>query len=171
MKNIQAHNFAYSFAKELEVWVQKTLFTNFTLTVKLDWGSSRVTSRGGIYKRGPGINIAMIPAFPITTPQVTYLFNEYPSYHANKEIGGFYAVDPYLKLKAIIAHEVAHAVQFYSYMVTGTRCQPHGPVFKNYYCMLRQRFVNHLIPNQEELAQDYTEYLNKLKKSKHVFMH
>jgi hypothetical protein len=170
MKNIQAHNFAYSFAKELELWVQKTLFNNFTLTVKLDWSKSRVTSRGGIYKAGPGINIAMIPAFPITTPQVTYLFHEYPSYHTDKEIGGFYAVDPYLKLKVIIAHEVAHAVQFYSYKITGTRCQPHGPVFKNYYRMLRQRFINNLIPDQKPLQQDYVNYMNKLQKSKYVFI-
>jgi hypothetical protein len=170
MKNVQAHNFAYSFAKQLEVWVQQTLFSDFTLNVKLDWSTSRVSSRGGMYKAGPGINIAMTPAFPITVPQMPYLFNEYPSYHADKDIGGFYALDPYLKLQAIIAHEVAHATQFHSYKVTGTRCQPHGAVFKNYYRMLRVRFINDYIPDQKELAQNYQNYLVVLKLRQRLFM-
>ncbi len=166
MKNVAAHNFAFIFAKHLEVWVQKTLFSTFTLDVKLDWSPGRVSSRGGMYKNGPGINIAMVPAFPATDGKTVYLFKEYPSYDADNEIGGFYALDPYLKLKTIIVHEVAHAVQMHSYRVTRVRCQPHGPVFKTYYRMLRQQFINKDIPAQPELAKDYQNYLKQLH-SKH----
>jgi hypothetical protein len=162
MNNLEAHTFAYRFAKCLEEWTQKTLFKDFTLEVKLDWSPRRISSRGGIYKAGPGINIAMIPAFPNNHGKHPYRFYEYPSYDADKDIGGFYAIDPYLKLKAIVAHEVAHAIQMYSYTITKSRCTPHGPVFKSFYKMLRQRFINPDLPNQVNLEKDYNQYLLSL---------
>ena len=160
---ITANAYALNFADDLRIWVREHLFSDFTLAVELDWKPSRRSSRGGMYKNGPGINMAMYWSFPDNKSEV-YLFNEYPSYHNDKDIGGFYATDPYLKLRALIAHEVAHAIQYHSYKVLGNRCKPHGPVFKSYYKMLRDRFVNHLIPEQKPLAEEYNNYVRVLNK-------
>lgn len=160
---LQANKYAHSFCAELENWVKTTLFSNFTLTVSLDWNPSRRSSRGGMYKSGPGINMAMYWAISDSGGYI-YKFNEYPSFDADKHIGGFYATDPYLKLRAILAHEVAHAVQFHSYKVMSSRCKPHGPVFKSYYTMLRDRFVNDLIPEQAPLEKSYKDYVNSINK-------
>lgn len=160
-RQIKANCYALSFSLKLEAWVQKNLYADFTLRTKLDWNPARKNHRGGIYKDGPGISIAMYWAMPTNNDEV-YKFHEYASYDTDKHIGGFYATDPYLRLEACIAHEVAHAVQFFSYTKTNTRCSPHGPVFKHYYKLLRQTFINARIPVQEPLKQEYTNYVNSI---------
>ncbi len=131
--------YAINFTNTLQEWVKTTLFPEFTMQVKLDWNSSRRSSRGGWYAKGPGINMAMVHCYPLSTP---YRFYEYPSYDNDPIIGGFYSKNPIDKLKAVLAHETAHAIQFYWYKQSGTRDKPHGEVFKNYYKMLRTNFVN-----------------------------
>lgn len=161
--HITTNIYAQRFVLQLEKWVQQNLFADFRVTAKFDWNPSRRSSRGGIYKDGPGINMAMYWAMP-NNYGLTYQFKEYPSFDADRYIGGFFSTDPHHKLEAILAHEVAHAVQFFSYTKTGTKCKPHGPVFKHYYKLLRQEFVNKKLPEQSSLKADYESYISKISK-------
>jgi predicted SprT family Zn-dependent metalloprotease len=95
-----------------------------------------------------------------------YRFYEYPSFDADRVIGGFYSRRPYDKLEATIAHEVAHAIQFFAYKKLNTSCKPHGRMFKDYYAMLRQKFINAKLPEQKALAADYQNYALKLQANK-----
>ena len=152
---------AQSLILKAEAWIKERLFPDFTVSAKFDWDSKRRSSRGGIYKEGPGINMAMYWAVP-NNHGTTYRFYEYASYDKDPSIGGFYSRNPYDKLDAILLHEIAHAVQFFSYKKTNTRCKPHGPVFKQYYKALRTEFINYRLPDQAQLKADYESYVNKL---------
>lgn len=153
---IAANTHAIRFNLKLEKFVQDNFYRDFTCGIKLDWDYKRRSSRGGIYKNGPGINIAMASAALIDKPKDNvYRFYEYKSYDTSKVIGGFYATDYLLKLHAVIAHEVAHAVQFFEYDKLNTRCKPHGIIFKKYYSIFRESFINEHIPNQAELEKEY----------------
>ena len=62
MDKIEIEKFAKDYALELESYInsRKGVWTTFKLTqIKLDWSPHRVTSRGGWYTSGPGINLAM----------------------------------------------------------------------------------------------------------------
>jgi len=161
-KQIQANAHALRFTLLLERFVQSNIYSDFTCFLKTDWSNARRSSRGGVYKNGPGINIAMSSAALIYhNPVDVYRFYEYPSYDSNSIIGGFYAKDYLIKLEAIIAHEVAHAVQFFEYKKLNTRCKPHGPIFKKYYTLLRKEFINHKLADQNPLKQQYEDSLRK----------
>ena len=54
-----------------------------------------------------------------------------------------------------ILHEIAHALQYYSYRINGFRCKPHGTVWKNFYRRLREEFLNPHLEDQVELKADY----------------
>ncbi len=162
-KQIHYNSVALRFALKLEAYVQKNMYSDFKLETKLDWARNRTSSRGGIYKNGPGINIAMFSAaMPYHDPKYVYRFYEYPSYDADKIIGGFYARDNSLKVEAIIAHEVAHAIQFFEYKKFLTRCKPHGPKFKQHYKLLRELFINDRLPEQSTLKAEYNTLLTPL---------
>lgn len=161
---ILANQHALRTSLAMESWVKQNLFSDFTLVSKFDWSPSRRSSRGGIYKSGPGINIA-IYHIPRVAGEI-YRFYEYPSFDANNTIGGFYSRRPYDKLEAIIAHEVAHAIQFFAYKKLNTRCKPHGPIFKEYYSILRKQFINSKLPEQKPLAAEYQTYVSKLQANK-----
>jgi len=158
---IRANQHAQRTSLIMESWIKNNLFSDFTLVTKFDWDTTRRSSRGGIYKDGPGINIAMFSSVPRVEGE-TYRFREYASFDSDKVIGGFYSQRPYDKLEVLIAHEVAHAVQFFAYKKLDTRCKPHGPMFKKYYAMLRTQFINNNLPKQAPLAKDYESYVNKL---------
>ena len=158
---IRANQHGLSTSILMQNWVKQNLFSDFSLTAKFDWDSARRCSSGGIYKDGPGVNISMYWAVPSVEGE-TYRFREYASFDSDKIIGGFYSQRPYDKLEVIIAHEVAHAVQFFAYKKLDIRCKPHGPVFKKYYAMLREVFVNNKLPKQAPLAKDYENYVQKL---------
>ena len=162
--HIKANSHAQSLVLKVESWIQQNLFADFKVTAKFDWNPKRRSSRGGIYKSGPGINMAMYWAVP-NNEGCTYRFNEYPSFDNDKYIGGFYSQNPYDKLDAIVVHEIAHAVQFFYYKKSGTKCTPHGPVFKKYYKILREEFVNHKLLNQTYLARDYEAYVYNIQKN------
>ena len=91
-------------------------------------------------------------------------FAEYASFAKNTIIGDVYSKDPLDKLKATILHEVAHAVQYFHYKETCTTCKPHGPVFKEYYTLLRKNLLNNELPKQNLLKKEYEDYVNKLNK-------
>jgi hypothetical protein len=162
-KQIHYNSVALRFALKLEAYVQHNMYSDFKLDTKLDWARNRTSSRGGIYKNGPGINIAMYStAMLYHDPKHVYRFYEYPSYDSDKTIGGFYARDTTLKLEAVIAHEVAHAIQFFEYKKLSTRCKPHGPKFKQHYKLLRQLFINDRLPEQSALITEYNKLLSTL---------
>lgn len=158
---INSNSHAQRFVLQVEKWVQENVFSDFKVTARFDWNPSRKSSRGGIYKDGPGINMAMYWAIPNNYGN-TYKFNEYRSFDGDRYIGGFYSTRPEDKLEAILVHEIAHAVQFFAYKKLNIRCKPHGPVFKKYYKMLRQHFVNPNLPDQAALKKDYDSYFDKL---------
>lgn len=135
-----ANTHAKAFAAKVESWVKSQVYPDFTLMVKLDWSPSRTHSRGGLYKQGPGINIGMLHA--ATAPNKQYRYREYPSFDADRYIGGFVSERGYDQLEAIILHEIAHAIQFFELKKMNTKCTPHGPVFKHYYKLLREEFLN-----------------------------
>jgi hypothetical protein len=165
MNNIELNKFCYDYANMLEQWVIQSLYKDFTMSVKLDWSKKRISSRGGLYSTGPGINMAMYIICPDNKGQI-YRFYEYPSYDSDLVIGGFYSKDPMDKVKAILLHETAHAIQFFSYHKTNTRCKPHGAVFKKYYQQLREQFLNYKLPNQNKYKIEYEAYINKLDRTR-----
>lgn len=168
---LNANAVALSFAINLENFVKRTLFSDFKLHTKLDWNPSRRSSRGGIYKEGPGINIAMAYTAinNVDSQNRAYIlrFLEYSSYDKDPIIGGFYSLNYADKIKATVAHEVAHAIQYFDYKKNNYRDTPHGAVFKNYYKMLRKEFINPALPEQEKLRKQYTDYLATTNK-KHI---
>lgn len=156
------------FASKVGRHITSTYFYDYRLAkIQLDWSPRRRSSRGGIYKNGPGINIAMswIPA----TFNGVGRFYEYPSFDTNPVIGGFFYDDPIIKLKAIIVHEMAHSVQFFHYKKENIRCKPHGPLFKKYYAELRQEFINDLLKDQKELKIRYLELLKAIKPNGSIY--
>lgn len=162
MNKIEFNKYVTSYARQVETWIVKEIYPDFTLaTIKLDWSPSRRSHRGGYYAAGPGINLAMrllkkpIAGIPIR-------FYEYRSFDNDSVIGGFYTDDSQQYNQAIILHEMAHAVQFYTYRLKNTRCKPHGPMFKNYYSMLRKAFLNDKLPSQKPLKEDYLAYIKNI---------
>lgn len=159
MDKKEINQFATDVAYKASQWLRTQYYDDFLLcSIKLDWSTKRVSSRGGIYAKGPGINIAMVCAFPRTKNGI-YRFYEYPSFDSNPCIGGFCSTDPYHKLEAVVLHEVSHAIQYFSYTKKNVgRDKPHGIFFKNYYKALRNKFLNHKLPDQKSMKKEYQEY-------------
>jgi hypothetical protein len=135
-------------------------YENFVLSkLDLDWSIKRRSSRGGLYKEGPGINIAMnLACMPRTNP---YRMYEYKSFDKDPVIGGFYASDENLSLGFHVCHEMAHAVQFFAKFELGVYTdRPHGDSFKTPYRKIRLAVLNKLIPvNQKQLKEEYEQML------------
>jgi hypothetical protein len=149
------------FASKIGRHITATYYDDYSLAqIKFDWAPTRRSSRGGIYAKGPGINIAMnwVPTCFVGIGR----FYEYKSFDSDKVIGGFFYDDPVLKLKAIIVHEMAHTIQFFHYKKEKIKCKPHGPIFKKYYAELREEFINNLLPDQKELKMRYITLLKEV---------
>ena len=115
-----------------------------------------------MYADGPGINIAM--HYLVKTQGDIYYSNEYKSFDKDPEIGGFYSRNKYHKLEMVILHEIAHALQYYSYRLNNYRCKPHGPAFKNFYRRLRNTHLNPFLENQRELSDKYKQNKREIEK-------
>ena len=63
-----------------------------------------------------------------------------------------------------ILHEIAHALQYYSYRLNNYRCKPHGPAFKNFYRRLRIIHLNPFLEDQKELGDQYKEVKKQIEK-------
>jgi len=166
MNRIAVNKYAFDYAHCVARYINKTWYPDFVLgSTKFDWAPTRRSSRGGIYKDGPGINIAMCHIVPTNleaSSSIIYKHTEYPSFADDPVIGSLYCTDPMRKLDTVIVHEMAHAVQFFSYKKTDTRCKPHGPVFKMYYAALRKHFVNCYLSNQVLLRHQYEKDIDDL---------
>ena len=149
------NKYANDYIRKVEAFCQREIYKKFKLSsVKLDWSINRRSSRGGMYADGPGINIAMLGCCRDHKGQI-YRVYEYSSFNDDPDIGGFYTRRSYDKLDMVILHEIAHALQYYSYKINRHRCKPHGPVWKNFYSRLRNAFLNNTLENQHEMANEY----------------
>ena len=153
-KRVVITKYANDFIRRVEKHCQEEIYVDFQLaSVKLDWSLKRSCSRGGMYADGPGINIAM--AWLHKRQGSIYYVREYASFNKDEEIGGFYSKNQWHQLEMVILHEIAHALQYYSYKLNKFRCKPHGPTFKNFYRRLRNVFLNPYLPEQKELKEKY----------------
>ena len=149
------NKYANDYIRKVEAVCQREIYKKFKLSsVKLDWSINRRSSRGGMYADGPGINIAMLGCCRDHKGQI-YRVYEYSSFNDEPDIGGFYTRRSYDKLDMVILHEIAHALQYYSYKINRHRCKPHGPVWKNFYSRLRNTFLNNTLEKQHEMANEY----------------
>lgn len=160
---VEINKYANEFIRLVEKQCQDEVYVKFSLeSIKLDWSPKRTCSRGGMYADGPGINIAMHRL--VKKQGDVYYSSEYKSFDKDPEIGGFYSRNKYHKLEMVILHEIAHALQYYSYRLNKYRCKPHGPAFKNFYRRLRNIHLNPFLENQKELGDYYKkakEMINK----------
>ena len=153
-KRVEITKYANDFIRRVEKHCKEEIYVDFELaSIKLDWSLKRSASRGGMYADGPGINIAM--AWLHKRQGSIYYVREYASFHKDEEIGGFYSQNQWHQLEMVILHEIAHALQYYSYKLNKFRCKPHGPTFKNFYRRLRNVFLNPYLPDQKQLKEKY----------------
>ena len=153
-KRVEITKYANDFIRRVEKHCKEEIYVDFELaSIKLDWSLKRSASRGGMNAEGPGINIAM--AWLHKRQGSIYHVKEYASFHKDEEIGGFYSQNQWHKLEMVILHEIAHALQYYSYKLNKFRCKPHGPTFKNFYRRLRNVFHNPYLPDQKQLKEKY----------------
>lgn len=160
---VEINKYANEFARMVEKQCQQEVYTDFNLaTIKLDWSPKRSCSRGGMYADGPGINMAMHHL--VKTQGNIYYSHEYKSFDNDPEIGGIYSRNKWHRLEMVILHEIAHALQFYSYKINNYRCKPHGPAFKNFYRRLRNIHLNPFLEDQKELREYYKEAKMQIEK-------
>lgn len=163
VKQAEINKYTNDFIRKVEKQCQNEVYAKFHLaTVKLDWSLKRRCSRGGMYADGPGINIAM--SHLVKKQGVIYYSNEYSSFDKDPEIGGFYSQNKWHRIEMVVLHEIAHALQYYSYSVNNYRCKPHGPAFKNFYRRLRNIHLNPFLPEQSELREIYETDKEKIMK-------
>ena len=158
MLKIVCEDKARQYIKDIEDWTisQGGVWKGFKLTkVEFDWSPHRVTSRGGMYSSGPGINIAMQRYGSSYSSVKAYRVHEYKSFDKDPDIGGFFTDNKMDGLKMILCHEIAHASQFYLYKVNYFRHTPHGETFKTIYRKIRKQFLNSTLPDQEPLREEF----------------
>lgn len=158
---VEVNKYANDFIKEVEQQCRAEIYTDFKLAaIKLDWSPKRRCSRGGMYADGPGINMAM---HSLVKPQgIIYRSIEYKSFDDDPEIGGFYSRNKYHRLEMVLLHEIAHALQYYSYRLNNFRCKPHGPTFKNFYKRLRNIHLNPFLEPQADLKAEYEKEVESI---------
>ena len=157
--------YANDYIRTVNEWCQNNIYEKFNLeSVKLDWIENRRCSRGGYYADGPGINISMHSSCKDSSDiQRVY---EYKSFDSDPVIGGIYTQTKFQRLELVILHEIAHALQYYSYRVNNFRCKPHGTVWKNFYRRLREEFLNPRLENQVELKAEYDKIKKQIETGK-----
>tara|TARA_Y100001937_G_scaffold128810_1_gene208405 strand:+ start:5227 stop:5772 length:546 start_codon:yes stop_codon:yes gene_type:complete len=166
---VSTNKWTQDFIKEVEQYIQTEIYKNFKLAqIILDWSPRRRASRGGYYSSGPGISIAMyhmVPESPFDDDDLIEIYRvyEYKSFDTDKEIGGIYSNFKYQKLQLVVLHEIAHALQYYSYKINNFRCKPHGITFKNFYRRLRNKFLNPFLPDQKKYKILYDKEISALK--------
>jgi len=152
-------NTLYEFTKQSK-WDASKDFLGL-LILKLDYSPTRTCSRGGLYTGKPGINIAMHP-FKGTTPSFfhpyPHTFFEYKSFEKHPIYGSFISDDIKDHIRAVVAHEYAHAFEKFQSRFLNKRTKPHGIEWKEIYKTYRTHFVNPLLPNQEEMRYNLEQF-------------
>lgn len=108
----------------------------FTCSVICDWNEERKGSRGGLYRKGPGINLAM---HRLKVYKKDGIFHEYVSFQHDPYIGSIKSDGEMVFLWTLVCHEVSHAIVSYLNI-----CDVHGPNWKHWYRILREKYINHL---------------------------
>jgi predicted SprT family Zn-dependent metalloprotease len=62
----------------------------------------------------------------------------------------------------VILHEIAHALQYYSYKLNNFRCKPHGPTWRNFYRRLRNVFLNPYLEPQHDAKVEYQGMIDEV---------
>ena len=144
---------------------------NFEAELKLDNGEF-----DGSYARFSGDEfVAHIGIHDLYTFPVVGMY-EYASYGNHPVIGGFQTNDWKLWLECVMAHEVAHLVQFYmgsqyraflsryykthrkgvpEFHSLGSYSDGHGEFFRNIYSTFRKKFINHKVKNPGNPAFEF----------------
>ena len=162
MDQVKINKYANDYIKMVEEIIQKEVYVKFKLaSVRLDWSPKRRSSRGGYYADGPGINIAMSHLVRENKGEI-YRVYEYKSFDSDPDIGGIYTRNKWHRLELVLLHEIAHALQYYSYKINNFRCKPHGPTWRNFYSRLRNRHLNPYLDNQPALREEYDGMVKKL---------
>lgn len=161
--NLFVSQHAQEMEEFIQTWDHKGCAQFKLEKIRCDWTPSRRASRGGLYTskgiKTPGISIAMARYIPRYGDPVRHY--EYKSFDADKFIGGFYTNNMEHPLLAVIAHEVAHAIQFWLWWYNSTAYgKPHGKEFKKHYAKLRAVFVNPLLPEQDAMGEAYRKHKN-----------
>lgn len=91
---------------------------------------------------------------------------EYKSYEHKPDIGGFYSDDPDIVQLGLVAHELAHHLQ-YGYLLPHLRqsgkvgryfrMKPHGKEFQEIYRAIRQELINN--QDIEPVSRKHTEFV------------
>lgn len=114
----------------------------------MSWDPRRRASRGGRYRRGYGLSIALRGCFPWGPPwNRAHLYREYPAIAGDPIIGSFHG-DWRAHIRATIAHETAHVVQQWALRnadaqtardwSTASLKKPHGVGWRRIYGHFRQ---------------------------------
>lgn len=129
---------------------------DWTPVVRCDFNPRRKRSWGGVRRVG-GRGNRRVPFMSLVlgryvgdTAHTT--FSEYKRFAKDPVIGTFESTNWEMPLACLIAHEIAHCVQYTVkdpevLKELGTRSNGHGQFWKNIYAILRQEFINrHNIP-------------------------
>lgn len=118
------------------------LYGEFNPDIFISFDVNRKNSWGGYKNNNPYISLA-IP------DKISDNYFEYVSFATNHKIGDLYHVGWRRSLGALIAHELSHAIQYYpltkQLAYEKYSCEPitgHGPLWKNIYGDLREKFIN-----------------------------
>ena len=136
--------FSIDFADELEAWISGLPpYKSFSVDRLFDWrGVDQVSHYDPSRKR---IKIVMNRVWALRDLELRgtlflSFFSEYAAFKSHSIIGSYRAWTPELYLRGLVAHEMAHAMQYFPAWTT--RPKPHGREFRRCYQLLRMRFVN-----------------------------
>lgn len=86
-------------------------------------------------------------------------WHEYASFDRDPVVGGFLSGHWEDHVRALVAHEYAHVVQ---YAAPHSKSRPHGPAFLKPYRILREQVVNPRLPQQPSQAEQRRVIAEKL---------
>jgi len=146
--------FAYAEARSMIRWFSDKTRLVFEPNVRIDMSPKRRGSWGGIRKFQPYISLALHKYIePLEKNTQNHFFEEYASFANSPTIGSL--TGNWAKcISAIVAHELAHAVQWYfkdnvhpnirsALRVTAEVETGHGEFFRQLYRAFREQFVNY----------------------------
>lgn len=153
----QIANFVKNISSEMVSYLRTKYKTpGFNPKISVTFGKNRTTSRGGFRKGRPFIDIVGKRFVPSAQYQTLMNEREYPAFNNDKVIGALYNVTWMKALAGLVAHELAHAVQFdadikveakHEFKVGHlddyhTYMRGHNGFWKRIYADLRIKFVN-----------------------------
>lgn len=152
------HNYALVVSRVMTEFCRRrfNLGEDWTPVVRCDFNPRRRRSWGGLRRVG-GRDNPCVPFMSLVLSryvggQAQTVYNEYKRFASDPVIGSFNATNWEMALAALIAHEIAHCVQFTVkdpevLKELGEPTKGHGDFWRKIYAILRQEFVNrHNIP-------------------------